>query len=183
MIPNIIVFHTNTKDKIEKFVSDKEMIYYEDKHYLGNGMYFWDNEGNAKYWANKKLKENKGIISEVYISKANLLLDETILDLTNVEIIKLVRTLWIEYCDKLDEKNRNQFIGTILDILRKYFPILNNMKVSKCHGDYSHYNKNTFLSKLGNKSFIDDRPRTIYAVTCETKIVNPELFEVMYIAV
>ena len=93
MTPNIIVFHTNIKDKIEKFVSDKEMIYYEDKHYLGNGMYFWDNEGNAKYWANKKLKENIGVLNEVYISKANLLLDETILDLTNVEIISQPLTM------------------------------------------------------------------------------------------
>ena len=177
MIPNIVVYHTNAKDKIEKFVSNKEMIYYEDKHYLGYGMYFWDNDGNAKYWANKKLRESS--LDEVYISKASLLLNGTILDLTNVDVIRMVRTLWIEYCDKIDEKNRYQFIGTIIDILRKYFPMINEMKVAKCHGDYSHYNKYKFLEDLGNKSYVDNRPRTIYTVTCDSKIVNPELFEII----
>jgi len=175
MIENIIVYHTNTKDEIDKFVSHKKMIYHDDTHYLGHGMYFWDNQGNAKYWARKKLRERMDL-DEVFIAQARLIFNTPVLDLTDTDVIKKVRELWIEYCDKLEEKNKNQFFGTILNILREYFPILDEMKISKCHGDYSKHKKNGFLVRLGNKSYIDSRPKTIYSVRCESVIAEIEVF-------
>jgi hypothetical protein len=176
MIENIIVYHTNTKDEIEPFVNDKRMIYHDDTHYLGYGMYFWDNQGNARYWARKKLRERTDL-DEVYITQARLIFSTPILDLTDIEVIRKVRDLWIIYCDKLGEKNTNQFFGTILNILRKYFPTLDEMKISKCHGDYSQNKKQSFLSRLGNKSYIDSRPKTIYSIRCESVISETIIFE------
>lgn len=179
MVPNILGFHTNTTEKAKEFVEESKMIFYSDKQYLGYGMYFWDNLGNAKYWANKKLRESGGTIKEVQICTANILLDDPILDLTDVRIIATLRELWLAYCKKQGEKRVKQYLGTIIDILREFFPEMMEMKVAKCHGDYSHYTKNKFLVDLGDKAYIDNRPRTIYSVICETKVKDPKYLELV----
>jgi len=134
-------------------------------------MYFWDNLSNAKYWANKK-KEESGS-KTVYICKANIFIQEPILDLTDKETVKVVRDLWYSFCDKTDEKERYQPIGVILNTLFKVFPDkIGKFEISKAHGDYSTRYKMKFLQRLGNYSYIDDRPKTIYAVRAISRIKN-----------
>lgn len=160
------------------FVKENKLIITHDTHYLGNGMYFWDNESNAHYWARKKLREpkNKGKqIKKVLICRAKIVLESPILDMTDKEQIKLIQKLWNVYCDKMKENNRRQFSGTILNILRRFFPDeFEPMKVSKGHGDYSRNNKARFLANLDKNTYLDDRPKTIYAVHCNERVVERE---------
>ena len=47
---NLVLYHCNDEKRCSRFVnSDKYMIVsHEDGSWLGQGMYFWDNLGNAK---------------------------------------------------------------------------------------------------------------------------------------
>lgn len=77
--PNVILYHSNDYERCNYFITKKELIYTkEDGIWLGEGMYFWDNENNANYWKsqkenwNKKNKDNKPIkiiMTGVYIDK------------------------------------------------------------------------------------------------------------------
>ena len=176
LTPNILGYHSNYRYKVKGFLNKNELILSDDNEYLGKGMYFWDNLSNAKYSANKKIRDNQKV-NNIQICKANIILTEPILDLTDSKSIKDIHNLWIYYCKKAKEEKTHQFLGTILDILFDFFPDFNEIKVSKCHGDYSRYKKSSFLEKLGTKARIDDRPRTIYSVRCNTRVKNREYFE------
>jgi hypothetical protein len=62
LAPIIKVYHCNLSEKCNEFISENKLL--ESNHpydslWLGKGMYFWDNFGNAKYWKNEKLKKDK----------------------------------------------------------------------------------------------------------------------------
>ena len=57
--PNVNVYHTNDRLKIENFLETSELIISKDTNWLGSGMYFWDNLSNAKYWKNEKLRKRE----------------------------------------------------------------------------------------------------------------------------
>ena len=57
LTPNIIAYHTNYDFKCNHFIKTKTPIISEDTYWLGDGMYFWDNLSNAKFWVNKKKKD------------------------------------------------------------------------------------------------------------------------------
>lgn len=49
-----ILYHSNTKEECDTFISQENYLIesknaYDDK-WLGYGMYFWDNKGNAVWW-------------------------------------------------------------------------------------------------------------------------------------
>ena len=69
---NIIGYHVNDKDRCQKFIDEEEIIIFsEDIYWLGYGMYFWDNQANAKYWIQEKKRKDKTVeyIAQV---KANI---------------------------------------------------------------------------------------------------------------
>jgi hypothetical protein len=172
--PNIIAFHVNEEVKSNKFLSSKELVLFEDTHYLGTGMYFWDNKSNADYWVEKKKKDG---VNPIYVSKCNILLSPPLLDMTDKEVINRVERFWQNYCNKINEKKTNQHLGTILDVLYAVFPeIYGQMKVSKAHGFYNSRFLHSFLYNLGKNTYVDNSHKTIYCVRCSSKIVNQELF-------
>lgn len=169
MVPNITGFHANDYDKTRAFVDKGELACSKDTDYLGYGMYFWDNLSNAKYWAKQKIKKER--LRYCYISTANVIVKEPILDLTDKETIGLIRRLWLEFCT-LQGAEKNQPLGVILDTLFEYFDeLLGEMKVAKCIGSYERWSKNKFLLELTN-NYIDDRPKTIYTVKCKSMTRN-----------
>lgn len=56
--PNSILYHCNDKTRCQKFLDNKKFMIEskEDGIWLGNGMYFWDNLSNAKFWYRKNNK-------------------------------------------------------------------------------------------------------------------------------
>lgn len=168
LIPNIEGFHTNDIKTVNKFVSDKKLAISYDKEYLGEGMYFWDNLSNAEYWAKQRMSKKE--LKEAKICKANIILSNPFLDLTDKSTITQTRKLWNLYCDKMGEDRKNQFLGTILDILRGYFKEIDEMTVTKGHGNYSHWQTGVFFK--GTRDRLDDRTKTIYSVRCSSKLAN-----------
>ena len=62
LAPIIKVYHCNSEEKCNDFIIRKKLLesnHPYDSFWLGKGMYFWDNLGNAKYWRKEKLKKNK----------------------------------------------------------------------------------------------------------------------------
>lgn len=60
LIPIIKIFHCNSEIKCNEFIFQNKLL--ESKHpydslWLGRGMYFWDNLGNAKYWKRERNKK------------------------------------------------------------------------------------------------------------------------------
>lgn len=169
MLANIKGYHANNYDKTRAFVDRGELAFSEDTDYLGYGMYFWDNISNAKYWAKQKIKKDR--LRYCYISTANVIVEEPILDLTDKNTLRLIRDLWLEFC-KLQGAEKSQPLGVVLDTLYEYFDeSLGQMKVAKCIGSYERWSKNKFLLELKN-NYIDDRPKTIYTVKCSSKTRN-----------
>lgn len=51
-------FHANDKERCEKFLSNyKYLIISEDTDFLGNGMYFWEQQSRAEWWLKEKHKD------------------------------------------------------------------------------------------------------------------------------
>ncbi|MEQ9263150.1 MAG: hypothetical protein RLP14_08320 [Owenweeksia sp.] len=177
MLLNVLGFHSNSRTKLENFLAKKELVIHDDLFYLGKGMYFWDNQGNARWWAKKKIKKEK--LAEVLIAKAKIILEPPILDLTDNEVIGEVRNLWLDYCANAGEKEVNQPLGVILDTLFLVFKKeLSEIKVTKAHGDYSHWTRLKWLEDLNRNSYIDNRPKTMYSIKCNSKLSGQELHEV-----
>ena len=54
----IKLYHCNEEKKINCFIEEDELIFSEhvqDDNWAGQGMYFWDNVGNALYWKKQKM--------------------------------------------------------------------------------------------------------------------------------
>ena len=97
--PNIIGYHTNSKIKCKNFMDNENyLIWSKDTHWLGDGMYFWDNLSNADYWLSEK-KRKEPQIKEWSIVSANIYLNK-MLDLTDEKIVEQYNKLWVSYCEK-----------------------------------------------------------------------------------
>jgi hypothetical protein len=117
-----ILFHSNEEKKCEEFVSEKiHLISSENKRddiWLGVGMYFWDNEGNAKWWNEKQSKRNlhkKYKIIRVNADTSNLL------DLTDYDVYKKMEEIWKNLCKKINADSEKP-LGYKLDTLFHSFP-------------------------------------------------------------
>lgn len=57
MESRIILYHSDTEKKCEEFIAKKDALVLsnnlKDDIWLGDGMYFWDNRGNANWWKRK----------------------------------------------------------------------------------------------------------------------------------
>lgn len=172
MLPNIIGYHANDRERIDKFISLNIPIFSNDTHWLGYGMYFWDNFSNAEYWKDQKFKKHSQIC-ELAIIKVNIIIDE-ILDLTDLENAKLLDRLWSKYVEKTG-KNENIPLGKKIDILFGLFPDLKRQyKVIKCFGKYKDELKNL---EIFEDTRIMQGAKTIYCVRETKKIKNPVLYK------
>jgi len=178
LIPNIIGYHTNDKTRCENFIKNSIGIFSEDTHWLGYGMYFWDNKSNATYWKDEKFRKHKEI-NVLWITQANIIIDE-ILDLTDIEVAKTFEKLWEDYSSKkgfLQNENNEIPIGKKIDMLFDFYDELSNeYKVIKCYGQYKGI-KDLNIFYRTNNCKITNKVRVIYSVRDEKKISNPKLLE------
>lgn len=178
---NIIGYHVNDKDRCERFIRDDQyIIFSNDTFWLGYGMYFWDNQTNAKYWVTQKKRKEKNI---KYIGKvkANIFTDK-LLDLTDEDILNTLDRLWEQYCNK-EKSNKNQPLGFKLDKIFDFYQFIDeNFKVIRVFGKYENSEEMDFLvyhtkkDKINN--MVTNKIKTVYCVRCCEYVCNRELEEV-----
>lgn len=186
ILPNIIGYHTNDKERCEIFLEKEEyIIEAEDEDWLGTGMYFWDNLSNAKFWVKNKQKK----INEVMVTEATIILDEN-LDLSDEEIIAKFEELWRQICFKEKEeianinrklypqKKRNveEITGKKIDFIFNYFNMGVKYKSIKAIGYYPNRREKDFYYKIDLKSgHLTGLAKNIYCVKDYKKIVNRKM--------
>lgn len=136
----IVGYHTNSKNKIQKFLETKEPIFSNDSYWLGRGMYFWDNLSNACYWKKEKIRKKEVVEDELAILNARIEVDlENMLDLTDEETLKMLDNLWniirIKGKKKIEKEKLGENLDLIFDMFEDSFKCY---KVVKCLAKYKN---------------------------------------------
>lgn len=136
MQPNINVFHCNDNDRCQSFIEDYNNLVYskEDGIWLGDGMYFWDNLSNAKYWYNNKIRKNKSNSYEIITGYAYL---SKMLDLTDLDICDKVEKIWLNYKEKLGIVGKPPLGKKINVIFENMKPFKDSYNIIKIYGKYN----------------------------------------------
>lgn len=91
-------FHANDKTRCEKFLSDYSyLIISEDTAFLGNGMYFWEQQSRAEWWLKEKQKD--------VIVRAEIITDN-MLDLNDPDVCLRIQHLY----ERIGSAVRNRYI-------------------------------------------------------------------------
>ncbi len=137
MESKIILYHSDEENKCKQFV-DKENVLIlsgntKDDIWLGKGMYFWDNMGNAKWWNRKQCNRNPNL--KYRIAVANVTLDN-LLDLTDYDVYMELDNLWKQIC-KLCDLDPNVQLGGKLNFLFDSFEFEQRYDLIKVYGKYN----------------------------------------------
>lgn len=159
----VLVYHVNTHKNISNVVDSYKNgsveLYtsVEDGYWAGNGMYFWDNKGNANYW--KKSRHND------YILKADLKIDENyILDFTDLDVVRHFETIWPLIAKKFHINGDATTPGKRINLICKFF---DTVKVVKINGYYPNMPESYFISGGRDGSSIPHmtvKAKTIFCV-------------------
>lgn len=152
----IYLYHCNTKNKCKNFLNNVleliESNHKYDDYWLGRGMYYWDNLGNAKYWKKDKIRKNPN--EEFVIIKSFVSL-EKLLDLTDNDVADKIEVLWKELSNQnLENKYlKNKVpIGAKLDFIYKkmddFQKIYNIIKII----GINYKSKNNFFDERKNNA-------------------------------
>lgn len=142
--PNSILYHCNDKTRCQKFLDNKRFMIEskEDGIWLGNGMYFWDNLSNAKFWYRKKQQKH----DELLIVQSNVYTD-FLLDLTDLDVCDKMEQLW----NKVYKENEIKIpkdkitLGVKLNYLYDYYDMFKDVyQVIKVIGKYKKTPQNSF---------------------------------------
>lgn len=142
--PNSILYHCNDKTRCQKFLDNKKFMIEskEDGIWLGNGMYFWDNLSNAKFWYRKKQQKH----DELLIVQSNVYTD-FLLDLTDLDVCNKMEQLW----NKVYKENEIKIpkdkitLGVKLNYLYDYYDMFKDVyQVIKVIGKYKKTPQNSF---------------------------------------
>lgn len=142
--PNSILYHCNDKTRCQKFLDNKKFMIEskEDGIWLGNGMYFWDNLSNAKFWYRKKQQKH----DELLIVQSNVYTD-FLLDLTDLDVYNKMEQLW----NKVYKENEIKIpkdkitLGVKLNYLYDYYDMFKDVyQVIKVIGKYKKTPQNSF---------------------------------------
>ena len=142
--PNSILYHCNDKTRCQKFLDNKKFMIEskEDGIWLGNGMYFWDNLSNAKFWYRKKQQKH----DELLIVQSNVYTD-FLLDLTDFDVCNKMEQLW----NKVYKENEIKIpkdkitLGVKLNYLYDYYDMFKDVyQVIKVIGKYKKTPQNSF---------------------------------------
>lgn len=142
--PNSILYHCNDKTRCQKFLDNKKFMIEskEDGIWLGNGMYFWDNLSNAKFWYRKKQQKHDKLL----IVQSNVYTD-FLLDLTDLDVCNKMEQLW----NKVYKENEIKIpkdkitLGVKLNYLYDYYDMFKDVyQVIKVIGKYKKTPQNSF---------------------------------------
>lgn len=166
--PNSILYHCNDKTRCQKFLDNKKFMIEskEDGIWLGNGMYFWDNLSNAKFWYRKKQQKH----DELLIEQSNVYTD-FLLDLTDLDVCNKMEQLW----NKVYKENEIKIpkdkitLGVKLNYLYDYYDMFKDVyQVIKVIGKYKKTPQNSFY-----KYDLDSRrAEPITAIKCIYNVKN-----------
>ena len=142
--PNSILYHCNDKTRCQKFLDNKKFMIEskEDGIWLGNGMYFWDNLSNAKFWYRKKQQKH----DELLIVQSNVYTD-FLLDLTDLDVCNKMEQLWNKVYKENEIKITKDKItlGVKLNYLYDYYDMFKDVyQVIKVIGKYKKTPQNSF---------------------------------------
>ena len=163
MESKIILFHSNEGSLCDDFLSCKLPLIYsqnsKDDIWLCQGMYFWDNRGNANWWNNK---QSKKCPSKTYkILKVNACIDD-LLDLTDYEVYMKLEKIWKKYC-KCTRSDPNVPLGNKLNTMYLAFSDWKETyKIIKVFGKY----KFTHNDGIFNFDYNSDMSEPTMAVKC-----------------
>lgn len=167
MVPNIIAYHCNDRERCIEFVSSGKLIWcQEDGEWLGAGMYFWDNAFNANgYWKVQKIRHAP---HKKYITvTANILLDH-LLDLTDWDMANKVAKVWESYC-KILHLAPDEPLGKKLNFLFDHnSKFSSNFFVLKIYGKYNR----TFTNQLFGYNIHSCRTEPTLATKCIYSVRN-----------
>ena len=115
MEEKIILYHSNEENKCKEFIEKGNSLLLsgnlKDDIWLGKGMYFGDNRGNANWWKRKQCDKHPN--AKYGIVAVNAILDN-LLDLTDYDIYMKLDELWKQIC-QLSDLNSNVPLGEKLN--------------------------------------------------------------------
>lgn len=179
MESKIILFHSDEESKCKKFVEKENGLIIsgntKDDIWLGKGMYFWDNKGNANWWKNKQQNRNKD--KRYSIVTVNAILNN-LLDLTDFEVYMEMEELWKQICKQCD-LDSNIPLGKKLDFLFEAFNFGKEYDLIKVYGKYNRTPNKGFF-KFDYQSMKPEPTisiKCIYSIRNEKCIVEKEIKE------
>lgn len=165
-----ILYHSNEESKCKEFLSNDGFLIVSNNRYddiwLGSGMYFWDNLGNAKWWKSKQMQRNG---SKIYTIVATNVVLERLLDLTDIDITEKFNELWNEVCEKIGETG-NFGLGKKLNCLFDILALEKTYDIIKVFGKYNRTTNEGFIRfDYGSK-----KPEPTLATKCIYSIRNAD---------
>lgn len=146
MYSEVVLYHCNDIEKCENFIKNANGLIYsshaKDDIWLGNGMYFWDNKANARWWQRKK--ENNNSNKEYCIVESRIKLDK-LLDLTDLEVYNKMEAIWNCYT-KTQNKNPDIPLGNKLNLLFTEMGFDKMYSTIKVYGKYNYTKNNGFFT-------------------------------------
>lgn len=173
---NSLLYHCNDRKRSMKFLSSDTymIISQEDGKWLGQGMYFWDNLSNARYWKGEKRRKRPE--EDFIIVRARVSM-EKLLDLMDQDICESIWEIWNAWKKraKIVSDENNIPLGKKLNVLYKMIPeFKNSYHVFKIYGKYNKTPPNNLFqynlnSKLSEPTLA---VKCIYNVKCNDAILE-----------
>lgn len=151
---NTILYHCNDERRCLKFLNSNTYMILspEDGKWLGQGMYFWDNLGNAKYWEKEKRRKEPDKKHMIVAARVSL---ENVLDLTDKDICKELENVWSKYKEVLGIDSEPE-LGKKLNLLYRSIPDFSNIyKVIKVLGRYVNTPPNGFVKYMPRSETVE----------------------------
>lgn len=137
MESKIILYHSDEESRCEEFVDEEDTLLCsknsKDDIWLGDGMYFWDNIGNVKWWKRKQC--DKHLDKKYCIVAANAVLNN-LLDLTDYDVYTNLDKLWKQMCE-LCNLDSDVELGSKLNFLFEALDFSQQYDLVKVYGKYN----------------------------------------------
>lgn len=177
MESKIILYHSDEKNKCKKFVDEENSLIVsgnsKDDIWLGKGMYFWDNIGNANWWKRKQHSRHQS--KQYSIVAANAVLNN-LLDLTDFEVYMKMEELWQQICKQCN-LDSNMPLGEKLNFLFETLDFGEEYDLIKVYGKYN-YTPNKGFFKFDYQSMNSEPTigiKCIYSIRNANCIVEKEI--------
>lgn len=180
MESKVILYHSNKKEKCQKFINNESPLIIsentKDDIWLGKGMYFWNNKGNAKWWNRQQSFRHNN--SEYSIIVINALFKDNLLDLTDFDVYMNLENLWKKFCLLLKYKY-DMPLGNKLDILFDALNFGEKYDLIKVYGKYNYTPNKGFFSYdfKSMKAEPTIGVKCIYNIRKETCIIEKDWFK------
>lgn len=176
MESKVILYHSDEENKCKEFLDKNGLIISgnsRDDIWLGKGMYFWDNMGNANWWRHKQCNKNPGKQYNIVI--ANVVLNN-LLDLTDYDVYMKLDELWKQIC-QMCNLDSDVPLGGKLNFLFDSFNFEEKYDVIKVYGKYNNTPNKGFF-KFDYKTMKSEPTigvKCIYSVRKESCIIEKEM--------